>query len=403
MAAAADNRRTVRARVPRAPGRIGALPDDVLRRIMSQLSSREAVHTCLLARRWRHLWREVPIINATFEDFEDSAAGQDTFEREAMFKKFVTRFLLLRNRVGLDEFRLDYSLACGTEDLGAGSADANLWISNALRWNALAVKVLSREHQLELDPSVFTSSFLRRLHISSARLVPGFFHQLQLGCPALEYLFLSDCLIMDHEIFSSTVKVLILAEEVMFSCDHDDPVSISAASAISVSIECDLSVARLPTLKNMESLETASVLLCGHVRACDAAGIRQFLGGLSHVTSLDFRYMDGKLTMEKNIRWCPTFSNLINLTVDTSCVHADFYALIVFLQSSPCLKNLTLKLDQACVYVISGELEDRSFTCEQLEIVEIICSETDELLPGVTQFLRASGIGTDQMRITHKN
>jgi hypothetical protein len=55
------------------------------------------------------------------------------------------------------------------------------------------------------------------------------------------------------------------------------------------------------------------------------------------------------------------------------------------------------------VYVMSGELEDRSFTCEQLEIVEIICSETDELLPGVTQFLRHSGIGTDQMRITHKN
>jgi hypothetical protein len=212
-----------------------------------------------------------------------------------MFKKFVTRFLLLRNRVGLDEFRLDYSLAGGTEDLNASSADANLWIYNALQWNAWAVKVLSREHQLELDPAVFTSSFLRRLHISSARLVPGFFDQLQHGCPALEYLFLSDSLVMDHEIFSNTVKVLILAEEVMFSCDHDDPVSISAASAISVFIECDLSVARLPTLKNMESLETASVLLCGHVRACDTDGIRQFLGGLSHVTSLDFRYMDGKV------------------------------------------------------------------------------------------------------------
>ncbi|KAM0878870.1 hypothetical protein ACQ4PT_034613 [Festuca glaucescens] len=393
----------VRARVPRAPERIGALPDDVLRRIMSQLSSREAVHTCLLARRWRDLWRSVPIINATFEDFEDSAAANDTFEREAMFKKFVTRFLLLRNRVGLDEFRLDYSLACGTEDLNAGSADANLWISHALRWNARAVKVVNRENRLELDPAVFTSSFLRRLHISSARLVPGFFDQLQTGCPALEYLFLSDCLVMDLEIRSNTVKVLILAEEVEFSCDHDDPGSISAPSAISVSIECDLSVARRPTLKNMSSLEAASVLLSGHVTACDADGIMQFLGGLSHVTSLDFRYKDGKLTMEKNIRWCPTFSNLINLTLNTWCVHANFYALVVFLQNSPSLKKLTLKLDQARVSVISGELEDRSFTCEQLEIVEIICSETNELLPRVTQFLRDSGIGTDQMRITHKN
>jgi hypothetical protein len=55
-----------------------------------------------------------------------------------------------------------------------------------------------------------------------------------------------------------------------------------------------------------------------------------------------------QLPMEKNIRWCPTFSNLINLTVDTSCVRADFYVLIVFLQNSPSLKKLTLKLDQAC-------------------------------------------------------
>jgi hypothetical protein len=50
--------------------------------------------------------------------------------------------------------------------------------------------------------------------------------------------------------------------------------------------------------------------------------------------------------MEKNSRWCPRFSNLINLTLDSWCVHADFYALIVFLQNSPSLKKLTLKLDQ---------------------------------------------------------
>ena len=52
---------------------------------------------------------------------------------------------------------------------------------------------------------------------------------------------------------------------------------------------------------------------------------------------------------------------------------------------------------------ITGELKDRSFTCEQLEIVEIICSETSELLPRVTQFLRDSGIRRDKMRISHQN
>uniref|UniRef100_A0ACD5WWA7 Uncharacterized protein n=1 Tax=Avena sativa TaxID=4498 RepID=A0ACD5WWA7_AVESA len=392
MAEASDNQRMAPARVHRAVDRIGALPDDVLRRVLSQLSSREAVHTCLLAQRWRDLWRSVPIINVSFGEFEDSDDdAEDTFEREAMFKKFVNRFLMLRNPVGLDEFRLDYSSSTGDRP----GDDANLWISHVLQCNAWAVKIVNRGEPLELVPGVFSSSFLKRLHISSAILVPDFFNQLQMGCPALEYLFLSDCAIRDLEIFSKTLEVLILSEEVSF----DDQASISAPSLVTLSIEGDLCFGRLPILKNMTSLKTASVLLSGDLADCDADAIRQLLESLSDVRSLDFCYADRKLMMEKNFRWCPTFSNLINLTLHTWCVHAEFYGLIVFLQNSPSLKKLTVKLKQEGMSAITGELEDRSFTCEQLEIVEIICLETSELLPRVTRFLRDSGIRLDQMRI----
>uniref|UniRef100_A0ACD6A0V7 Uncharacterized protein n=1 Tax=Avena sativa TaxID=4498 RepID=A0ACD6A0V7_AVESA len=393
MAEASDSQRMVPARVGRAVDRIGALPDDVLHRVLSQLSSREAVHTCLLGQRWRDLWRSVPIINVSFGEFEDSDADddvEDTFDREETFKKFVNRFLMLRNPVGLDEFRLDYSSSTGD-----CPDDANLWISHVLQCNAWAVKVVNRGEPLKLAPGVFSSSFLKRLHISSAILVPGFFNQLQMGCAALKYLFLYDCDIMDHEIFSKTLEVLILSEEVGF----DDQASISAPSLVTLSIEGNLCFGRLPILKNMASLETASVLLSGDMTDFDADAIRQLLAGLSDVRSLDFCYADRKLTMEKNFRWCLTFSNLINLTLYTWCVHADFYALIFFLQNSPNLKKLTLKLKQEGMSAITGELEDRSFICEQLEIVEIICSETSELLPRVTRFLLDSGIRNDQMRI----
>jgi hypothetical protein len=97
---------------------------------------------------------------------------------------------------------------------------------------------------------------------------------------------------MDLEIVSNTLKVLILDEEVVFSLDNDDPVSISAATLISFSIGDALAGNRLPILKNMASLETASVLLSGQITDCDADGIRQLLGGLSHVTSLDFYCAD---------------------------------------------------------------------------------------------------------------
>ncbi|KAM3261408.1 hypothetical protein ACQJBY_052204 [Aegilops geniculata] len=41
----------------------GALPDELLRHVLSFLPSRDAVHTSLLSRRWRHLWRSAPAIH----------------------------------------------------------------------------------------------------------------------------------------------------------------------------------------------------------------------------------------------------------------------------------------------------------------------------------------------------
>uniref|UniRef100_A0ACD6AID3 Uncharacterized protein n=2 Tax=Avena sativa TaxID=4498 RepID=A0ACD6AID3_AVESA len=464
MAEASDNMRMVPARVPRAPTKIGDLPEDILLRIMSHPTSREAVQTCLGSRYWRDLWRSVPCIDVSIEEFEgrsvpcinvpieeleaehddddtsmeefesddddddddddsepvdesmEESEGEDEdedvepmnlsmremqdFEREVVFKRFVNRLLTLRNPVALDKFRLRYSYVTGNR---SDSQVANNWISHALQCNARVVQVLNRFQPLELVSAIFTSSRLNRLHITSAVLVPGFFTQLQTGCPALEYMFLHDCSILDLEIFSSTLKILILTDEVKFSFDPDQSASISAPSLISLSINHGLSGARLPILNNMPSLKTASISLWGgYIETCDSVGIKQFLRGLSDVTSLDFCYGDRKLTMEKSFQWCPTFRELINLTLNCSCVDENLYALIVFLQNSPNLKRLTLKLGRSDNSAITGELEDRSFTCEQLEIVEIICWGRSELLPRLTQLLHAGGITADQMRISHQ-
>ena len=280
MAGASDKRRRVSARVDRPTDRIGDLPDDLLRRVLSQLTSREAVHTSLLSKRWRHLWRSVPIINVSFEEFEDRAA-EDEIEREEMFKDFVNDLLEHRNNDDLDEFRLLYSST--TVD---SSADANQWISHVLQLNAKAVKVVDWVRPIDLDNAVFSSYYLKRLHISSATMGPGFFHQLQTSCPALEYLYLYDCFIQDLVNFSNTLKVLILSEDVEFK-GH---ASISAPNLISLSIEGNFRGTMLPTLVNMASLQTASVLLRGDMIACDAHAISQLLASLSDVTSLDFCY-----------------------------------------------------------------------------------------------------------------
>ncbi|KAF7109533.1 hypothetical protein CFC21_109776 [Triticum aestivum] len=417
--------------------KISALPDELLIHVLSHLRSREAVHTCVLARRWRDLWQWVPCIDVSFKEFADMPYEDDD-EDDFEFKKFVNRLLMLRRPVDLEAFRLEYRLPTDGDYAEDDSAGANLWIAHVLQYKAQAVKVVTQNEYLQLAPSVFTSAYLKRLHICNANLIQGFFKHLQMGCPVLEYLLLSNTNIQDLDIFSNTLKALTLADDVMFSFNNGDQASISAPNLTSLSFEWCPSAARLPVLKNMTSLETASVvLLWGTIRYCDADGIKQFLGGLSHVRSLNFCYGVKKVEMKDNYRWCPTFGNLINLTLHSSCVHGDFYALIVFLQNSPSLKKLTLELYQVygllrSIYpsmnvgaftvkiklflficqreyqtqdipTITGELEDRSFTCEQLEIVEIICSEGNELLPWVNQFLLDSGIRPDQMRVIYED
>jgi hypothetical protein len=44
---------------------ISALPDALLQHVLSFLQAREAVQTCVLARRWRHLWKSMPVLCVT--------------------------------------------------------------------------------------------------------------------------------------------------------------------------------------------------------------------------------------------------------------------------------------------------------------------------------------------------
>jgi hypothetical protein len=55
--------------------------------------------------------------------------------------------------------------------------------------------------------------------------------------------------------------------------------------------------------------------------------------------------------MENYLDWCPKFNNLTKLTLGEWCLHANFYALIVFLQNSPNLVKLTLKFVQVHAYL----------------------------------------------------
>ncbi|CAD6212266.1 unnamed protein product [Miscanthus lutarioriparius] len=381
---------------PRVPGdmcRINALPDDILLLILSYLNARQVVQTCVLSLQWRNLWRSVPRINATPDEFEDMS--DEYGEYTVLFKEFLNRFLMLRNPVALDEFELWYDMPWDSDDY---SEDANLWICHALHCNARSIMVWVRDNSLRLDPVVFLPGrFLRRLHLTSVILPPGFFCQLGTGCKALKYLILHTCDISDVEITSKTLKVLTMGIDCHYT--FEEQCSISIPSLVHLNY---FTYRRIPLLKNMKSLERAfAVLNTYHTEVDD---IRQFLKSITGITDLNFSYNRHMLNMG-NIQWCPKFNNLTTLTLSQWCLHPDFYPLIVFLQNSPSLENLTLKLRGVghTHQRFIGELEERSFSCEHLDSVDIVCwgvQELDPVLDNLVELLTENGIEPDEIHIS---
>ncbi|OEL15479.1 hypothetical protein BAE44_0023502 [Dichanthelium oligosanthes] len=418
MAEASGDARMVRAGVPGAACRINALPNDVLIRAISFLGARQLVQTCVLSQRWRDLWRSVPRINASWDEFNDMSGSPGTWgKRNMLFKKFFSQFLMLRNPIPLDEFNLRYAVQdcyAEIEDAwdpidwwDAESEDANLWIGHALQCNAMNVNVSVEEViRLHLDPRVFASKcFLTRLELTWVDLSTGFFKNLQMGCTLLECLKLYGCCICDAEISSQTMKLFTIDTECSFP-DHQQA-SISIPSLIDLGYFSNERIP--PLLTNLGSLETATVSIGTHTEDTPFGDICQFLRGLSDVTHLDFCYAGQMLEMEQNLKWCPKFNNLTTLTLGGWCLYEDFYPLIVFLQNSPNLEQLTLELSETFTKLYLDthkkfivELEERYFSCEHLEIVKIICPknlEDDPVLNDLERFLIGNGISPDQIEI----
>nr|ACS49635.1 F-box family-1 [Oryza coarctata] len=133
---------------PSGVDRIGDLPDGVLHHILGFLPAQEAVRTCVLARRWRHLWNFVTGLRITSWDWQTVVP---------------MHLLLHRGRAPIDEFELNL----------AGLRGSDLELDN--------LPVVSRHlAKLELRDVKFMHSFL---DFSS--------------CPVLEHLEIVHCDLSD--------------------------------------------------------------------------------------------------------------------------------------------------------------------------------------------------------------
>ncbi|KAL6843333.1 hypothetical protein ACP4OV_027046 [Aristida adscensionis] len=187
--------------------RLGALPDDALLRVLSLLPSEDAVRTCALARRWRHLWRSVPALRVD--------CGGDGRRWDARWlHRFVAAFLRLRDgRVPLEEC----DIYCRPLGRGrGGAADVALCFRAAQKWirhavsrcgaRVLKVAVYTPVQGLELPDAPLISQHLTTVDLFEVELES---QTLDLsGCPALEDLEMSSCSIGGEIILLPSVKRL---------------------------------------------------------------------------------------------------------------------------------------------------------------------------------------------------
>ncbi|TVU43229.1 hypothetical protein EJB05_09676 [Eragrostis curvula] len=462
---------------------LSALPDALLHRILSYLKAWEVVRTCVLARRWRHLWASVPCI--------DLRVGQDDCgETPEDFPGFVHQLACRRDASAkLDTLRLRSSNVDGAYE----EEDSKSWVRAAIKQGVRVIHLVGhRDGLATLEHKAFVSSHLKVLKLSYAMLDDKTLRKLSSHCPSLEELHLKDCLIAGHEISSASLKIL-----TMFKCQISVNLSVDAPNL--VLLRCILPISQAPSFKNTASLVTGTIFLddrsfdddfedfskdeldettdddddwndsnkkhktrygfgapfeellshkdrygygsdidsddntyeYGEIaNDCDEFGLsgdgqdssnygnrnvgrnsgfsdNKILGGhnvlqiLSNATSLELIADAGEVILNRELKRCPTFSNLKTLSLGEWCMDADFDALVFLLQHSPILETLFLELKLS--FNTTKPLESgvkpkgRSFSCKHLQMVKIKCSKDDVRVHKVAHLFRANGVPVEKI------
>uniref|UniRef100_A0A0D3FW71 F-box domain-containing protein n=1 Tax=Oryza barthii TaxID=65489 RepID=A0A0D3FW71_9ORYZ len=203
-------------------GRLGELPDELLLSILSCLTTRQAVQTSVLSRRWRHLWRSTPRFDVDLAEFArppPSSApwllhGRGSTDPWERLRRFTARLLMSHAAPVLGAFRLRVATPFHRR------ADVESWVRRWIRRRPTALELavgpppgrFAAFAPPSLPALTTTSSSspsrLTRLRLRGVVLESTFAGDLRSGCPALVDMELDRCKCFFHELSSATLRSL---------------------------------------------------------------------------------------------------------------------------------------------------------------------------------------------------
>uniref|UniRef100_A0ACD5V815 Uncharacterized protein n=1 Tax=Avena sativa TaxID=4498 RepID=A0ACD5V815_AVESA len=336
--------------------RFGALPDHMLHHVLSFLPAQAAVQTCVLARRWRDLWKSSTGLRIVGLDDLDELSVQD-------IHKFVDYLLILRDRTDLDTVQIKLD-EFSKED----QPYVNLWVRYAVMCKARALTVHITDGDLCLDDLPLVSRHMKTLELSGVALRKTFLDFA--SCPALEDLKMTDCGIEADMISSVSLKHLSISD-----CDSDLDCRIRVSTPGLVSLKLVGFAGRTPVLENMALLETAYV-------------------------DLGPNWEDGCLHYDSHGVFCGANNNACE-----NCVRIEdgYSSDCVLLGGISSARNLALLSESRMLYSkgpnheveLKGSytpMEGPSIIPEHLNIVEVKCNVVDKRVLKVLKFLSACNI-----------
>jgi hypothetical protein len=301
---------------------ISKLPDPILHHILGLLKTKKAVQTCVLSKRWKHLWTSLPSLDFSYIDFDDfDDDSDDDCER---FVNFVNALLLRRKPLDLDVFHLScYELP--------NSAQRD-WIRYAINHN---VRVLHLSPSKFIPWSTYTCTSLKKLYLycphrdlaSSVRSVnlpnlkklsiyyadlnSNYVKNFLSGCPKLKFLRVDACNFTDCIISHEYLKYLVLVK-----CQIKEELFVSAPNLLVFSYEGEFSLPCKTTL-NMPSLAQSRLTSSDppylfQKKTCDPSMIKCFEGMatcLRFLTNVELLELHFEC---RQYKVCTSYSHLAN-------------------------------------------------------------------------------------------
>ncbi|CAM0878198.1 unnamed protein product, partial [Alopecurus aequalis] len=334
------------------------LPDHVLEQLLSFLPSQEAVQTCVLAKRWRHIWKSVSSLRIHTDKFETEEQS-NTFVNKVVELRDPTAPLHVCEMVPYDDIEswLQYAVACKMQVL---RVEGNPYYIS----------------QSQLSNNSVISEHLTRLVLYHVEI-----DSLDLSrCEALEVFEINDCIINLEDICGKSLRHLIIRDSSI--CTTCVRTRISAPGLVT----CELADCRdfTPLFGSLPSLVTAFIrIILESEEDCDGLckgfcckdDYSVLLEGLSGATNLELFCESWAMIFSKDLRWRPMFGRLKTVSLNDWCVTDNFTGLIYFLQHSPILERLTLQLSSSLKSsrkILKSKIPREQFlVSKHLKVVEI--------------------------------